>query len=86
MPYCIEKRTSVGNFNSTVSNGLDALSREIEADEGLAKIQFVLLCEETRYLSYSMDGQQLLYQGRFVLLRTSLHIPRLLQEFHGSII
>ena len=33
-----------------------------------------------------MDGQGLLYQGRLVLPRTSHRIPKLLQEFHKSVI
>lgn len=64
----------------------DALLREIEADEGLVKIRTALLRGELGYPGYSMDGQRLLYQGRLVLPRTSLQIPKLLREFHESAI
>ncbi|PKU76109.1 hypothetical protein MA16_Dca019199 [Dendrobium catenatum] len=33
---------------------------------------------------YCIEGERLLYQGRFVMPRTSIHIPHLLQEFYGS--
>ncbi|PKU76480.1 hypothetical protein MA16_Dca001084 [Dendrobium catenatum] len=31
-----------------------------------------------------IEGERLLYQGRYVMPRTSIHIPHLLQEFHGN--
>lgn len=52
----------------------------------MAKIRAALLCGETEYSGYSMNGQQLIYRGRLVLPRTSPHISKLLQEFHGSTI
>ncbi|KAL9433086.1 hypothetical protein AB3S75_027992 [Citrus x aurantiifolia] len=45
----------------------DALLQETEEDEGMAKIRTPLLRGEPGYPGYSMDEQQLLYQGCLVL-------------------
>ncbi|KAI0497464.1 hypothetical protein KFK09_020692 [Dendrobium nobile] len=62
----------------------EAIKEESARDEELGKIRADLLKEVGNHPGYSLDGERLLYQGRFVLPRTSIHIPHLLQEFHGN--
>ncbi|KAI0497126.1 hypothetical protein KFK09_023454 [Dendrobium nobile] len=61
-----------------------AIKVESSKDEGLEKIRADLLREGDSHPGYSVEGDRLLYQGRFVMPRTSIHIPNILQEFHGS--
>ncbi|KAI0493308.1 hypothetical protein KFK09_027585 [Dendrobium nobile] len=60
------------------------IKQESAKDEALSKIRADLLKEEGSHSGYALEGERLLYHGRFVLPRTSVHIPQLLQEFHGT--
>ncbi|KAI0524824.1 hypothetical protein KFK09_004212 [Dendrobium nobile] len=64
----------------------EAIREESARDESLGKIRTELLKEPGSHPGYSLEGDKLLYQGRFVMPRTSIHIPNLLHEFHGSAI
>ncbi|XP_028551543.1 uncharacterized protein LOC114579854 [Dendrobium catenatum] len=55
-----------------------------QRDDDLGKIWADLLRKEGSHPGYSLEGGRLLYQGRFVMPQTSIHIPNLFQEFHGS--
>ncbi|XP_028555160.1 putative vacuolar protein sorting-associated protein 13A [Dendrobium catenatum] len=57
---------------------------ESARDEGLGKIRSDLLKELGSHPRYLLEGDKLLYQGKFVMPWTSIYIPNLLQEFHGS--
>ncbi|KAI0502254.1 hypothetical protein KFK09_017201 [Dendrobium nobile] len=59
-----------------------AIKEESMQDEELGKIRADLLKNETNHPSN--EGETLLYQGRLVMLRTSAHIPQLLQEFQKN--
>lgn len=60
----------------------EALREESVQDVKLSRIRANLLTYSTNQLVYSLEGQKLLYQGQFVLLRSLTLIPHLLQEFH----
>ncbi|KAI0519064.1 hypothetical protein KFK09_006504 [Dendrobium nobile] len=62
----------------------EAIKEESTKDEELSKIRDELVKEKGSHPRYSLEGERLLYQGRFVLPKTSVHIPQLLQEFHGT--
>ncbi|KAI0489015.1 hypothetical protein KFK09_028856 [Dendrobium nobile] len=62
----------------------EAIREESARDEDLGRIRSDLLKEEGNHSGYSLEGDRLLYQGRFVMPRISIHIQNLLQEFHGS--
>ncbi|PKU86333.1 hypothetical protein MA16_Dca002164 [Dendrobium catenatum] len=62
----------------------EAIKEESARDEELGRIRTDLLKGEGNHPGYYVEGERLLYQGRFVLPRTSIHIPQLLQEFHGT--
>ncbi|PKU83573.1 hypothetical protein MA16_Dca008260 [Dendrobium catenatum] len=61
-----------------------AIKEESVRDKELGKIRADLRKDKNSQPGYSIEGERLLYQGRFVMPRTSIHIPHLLQEFHGS--
>ncbi|PKU83997.1 putative mitochondrial protein [Dendrobium catenatum] len=61
-----------------------AIKEESMLNEELRKIREDLEKDRSSHPGYYIEGGRLLYQGRFVMPRTSIHIPHLLQEFHGS--
>ncbi|PKU84570.1 hypothetical protein MA16_Dca017957 [Dendrobium catenatum] len=62
----------------------EAIREESARDESMGKIMAELLKQPGSHPGYSLEGDKLLYQGRFVMPQMSIHIPNLLQEFHGS--
>ncbi|KAI0501534.1 hypothetical protein KFK09_016479 [Dendrobium nobile] len=56
----------------------EAFREESVINEGLGKIMSDLLKEEGSHPRYSLEGDKLLYHGRFVMPRTWIHIPNLL--------
>ncbi|XP_028551707.1 uncharacterized protein LOC114579901 [Dendrobium catenatum] len=59
-------------------------TREDSVRDELGKIMTDLLKEWGSHTRYLLERDRLLYQVRFVIPRTSIHIPNLLQEFHRS--
>ncbi|KAI0525242.1 hypothetical protein KFK09_004635 [Dendrobium nobile] len=63
-----------------------AIKEESIQNEELRKIKEDILSDGNSHPGYSVMGEGLYYQGRSVIPRSSIHIPQLLQEFHGSAI
>ncbi|PKU77049.1 putative mitochondrial protein [Dendrobium catenatum] len=63
-----------------------AIKEESIQNEELRRIKEEVLSDENSHPGYSVVGERLYYQGRSVIPRSSIHIPQLLQEFHGSAI
>ncbi|KAI0523375.1 hypothetical protein KFK09_005770 [Dendrobium nobile] len=61
-----------------------AIQEESMQNEELKKVREGLMKGSSNHSGYYLEGERLLYQGRFVMPRTSVHIPHILQEFHGS--
>ncbi|PKU71150.1 hypothetical protein MA16_Dca014775 [Dendrobium catenatum] len=60
-----------------------AIKEESMQDEELRNIRGDLMKNMSSHPGYSLEGERLLHQGRFVMPRTSIHIPHLMHEFHG---
>ncbi|XP_020698906.1 uncharacterized protein LOC110111397 [Dendrobium catenatum] len=61
-----------------------AIQEESMQNEELKKVREGLMKGSSNHSGYYLEEERLLYQGRFVMPRTSVHIPHILQKFHGS--
>ncbi|KAI0523021.1 hypothetical protein KFK09_005411 [Dendrobium nobile] len=62
----------------------EAINKESAWDKELGRIRANLLKEGNIHPGYSLDGERMLYQGRFILPRISIHILYYSRNYMGA--
>nr|KAJ0228165.1 hypothetical protein LSAT_V11C100046520 [Lactuca sativa] len=81
----LSESTEINMLTSTWTFPLGELDKEIAEDSFIQQVKKDICEEGKHHKGYTMEGGKLMYKGRLVIPQKSELIPKLLKEFHDSV-